>query len=386
MKTILIIEDDLNILNAYSLFLKKRGFRVLKAKNCYEGLDALLNEHVDLIISDINLPEKSGLILVKQIRRILKYKHIPIIILSGYCTKQNVFRGVELGIDAFLTKPCTKDKLYSTVDSVLGSTKSLKNEVKESRKSGKHGIDPSNRKTILLTYDDAKVTDHLCEYLSERFNKILIDTKPDSIFEVLKSHEIDLLIIGITDSRDEFFKTLFRRYEKNYFLEIPTILITENKYEIEMYASCFDFKVDKILSKPYKYDILLRSIIHVTEPRYIRKKWEACIKFLEKKIKENKHNESEVVQKLRKKIILLESENLEIYSSRALEKNDKFRITGENHNKIKSLASDITAANKKYLHERQNIINSIKSIQSKLKSLLMNSYSEKILTSESIYN
>ena len=114
MKTILLIDDEINLLNVYSLMLEKKGYRVLKASDGNEGLKVILSEDVDLVISDICMPKKNGLVVIKQIRKILKYRNIPIIILSAGGTKKNVFRGIELGVDAFLAKPCKKEALYQT--------------------------------------------------------------------------------------------------------------------------------------------------------------------------------------------------------------------------------------------------------------------------------
>jgi DNA-binding response OmpR family regulator len=127
MKTILLIDDEINLLNAYSLMLEKKGFRVLKAINGNEGLKIMLSEDIDLVVSDIYMPQKNGLVVIKQIRRILKYRNIPIIILSAGGTKKNVYTSIGLGINAFLIKPCLMEKLYQTVEEVLSSRNNFKN-------------------------------------------------------------------------------------------------------------------------------------------------------------------------------------------------------------------------------------------------------------------
>ena len=152
MKSILYIDDEPNILEAYALMLEHNGYTVFKAQDGNEGLKIMLSEEIDLVLSDINMPKKNGLTLIKQIRRILRYRNVPVVILSAVGTKHNVFKGVELGVDSFLTKPCDKERLLTTIENALCSENRIRSaSVLKKRSSHSAGGTPGHAK-ILLSY------------------------------------------------------------------------------------------------------------------------------------------------------------------------------------------------------------------------------------------
>ena len=366
METILLIDDEPNILNVYSLMLEKKGYRILKAHDGNAGLNALLSEDVDLIISDIYMPQKNGLVLIKQIRRILKYRNIPIIILSAVGTKENVFRGIELSVDAFLAKPCTKEKLYETVEKLL---KLNGKAFYENGKGDNKSWQPEKEISIMLVYKNARVTDNLYEFLSERFSKVFIEEDTKDVKAMMSKENIDLLVIEVSDSQDENFKFLFHRYDKIMNIEVPTIIITDSKKDLEPLFDCFEFKVDRIINKPFKYEDLTKSIFQVTETGYLRRKMENSTRILKKRIKENTENESKHVNTLRNEITQLKSENAKLISNKDIFKDKKFQIINANNEKINDITKKISRINKKFLNERQNIIEAVRNVNAKLKSL-----------------
>ncbi|BAI79597.1 conserved hypothetical protein [Deferribacter desulfuricans SSM1] len=82
MKKILIIDDDPYIRNFYKEFLEENGFVVIEAENGLEGMKIFREESPNLILLDINMPEKSGLDILKEIKK--KNEKIPVFLLTAH--------------------------------------------------------------------------------------------------------------------------------------------------------------------------------------------------------------------------------------------------------------------------------------------------------------
>ena len=113
---LLYIEDDIDTADELKLILKILKIDTLHAKNYSEALEIYKNNKFDFIISDIELPGKSGLEFLKEIR--LVNKTIPIIITSAYSDTDYMLESIELGILRYLIKPITIDDLKNAVKKV----------------------------------------------------------------------------------------------------------------------------------------------------------------------------------------------------------------------------------------------------------------------------
>ncbi len=118
--SILIVED--NPINALVLenFLAKGGYNTTVAKNAQEALACLPQiKDLQLIITDLSMPEMGGLELITHLRRTPAMKGLPVIIVTGYANASTVSRAKELACAAFLVKPIDKIQLLNRVESLL---------------------------------------------------------------------------------------------------------------------------------------------------------------------------------------------------------------------------------------------------------------------------
>lgn len=104
MKKILIIEDDKFLANAYRIKFNEKGFEVYIAKDGNEGEDYLNKIIPDIILLDLVLPGKDGFILLEEIKRNNKWKHIPIIVASNLGQEEDVQAAYKLGAEKYLLK------------------------------------------------------------------------------------------------------------------------------------------------------------------------------------------------------------------------------------------------------------------------------------------
>lgn len=107
---ILIVDDDKLMLKAISHNLKTNGYETALAQNGFEALSIVLKEKIDLIISDIMMPNISGLELVNLLKQFY-YNNIPIIMISSLDPREVVVCSLGLNISDFISKPIDFKKL-----------------------------------------------------------------------------------------------------------------------------------------------------------------------------------------------------------------------------------------------------------------------------------
>ncbi len=120
--TVLVVDDSPTIVKFVSFSLKNSGFDVLTAS---DGMDAIekISSHtkpIDLVITDLNMPNVDGYELIATLRRNSKYREIPIIILSSEEEEEDKQRGIEVGASSYLVKPFKSTILLREISKYLG--------------------------------------------------------------------------------------------------------------------------------------------------------------------------------------------------------------------------------------------------------------------------
>jgi len=118
-KKILIVEDDESIRDGIVQHLQIDNFFVVQAKNGVEALKSLEHFSPDLILSDINMPQKDGIELYQDIRKNPKWVTIPFLFLTSDNSPQSIRLGRELGVEDYLTKPINHRDLVNTINARL---------------------------------------------------------------------------------------------------------------------------------------------------------------------------------------------------------------------------------------------------------------------------
>lgn len=116
--TLLLVEDNEELL-ALMTRLLKHDYNVLTAMNGREALTILDNEEVDLIVSDIMMPEMDGIELTRTLKSSIETSHIPIILLTAKRAEEDRTQAYEVGADAYITKPFHLSVLYARIRNLL---------------------------------------------------------------------------------------------------------------------------------------------------------------------------------------------------------------------------------------------------------------------------
>lgn len=120
MTTILLVDDNADILTLLQMILKQQGYQVIAGRNGQEGMRLLERSEPkpDLIISNYYMPLVNGMAFLEQVRKDPKYQHIPFIMLSAASGTQWQQQATDLGANGFLPKPFKIDLLKSTIAAI----------------------------------------------------------------------------------------------------------------------------------------------------------------------------------------------------------------------------------------------------------------------------
>ncbi len=120
-KKILITEDSPTMRSLIVSTVQAMGdFQVVEAANGFEALRILPREKIDLVITDINMPDINGLELVSFIKKNEQYRRIPLFIISTEGSERDREKGMALGADAYLVKPFSPEELQKLIRRFLG--------------------------------------------------------------------------------------------------------------------------------------------------------------------------------------------------------------------------------------------------------------------------
>ncbi len=139
-KTILVVDDDPHILEVLEARLSSAGYGVIKAGNAQTALDSLQKQTVDMMVSDIKMPDMNGFHLLSRARFL--YPGLPVILLTAYGSIPDAVKAVKSGAVEYLTKPFQGKELMEKVASILESP--MGREISSSRtKSPYQGKNPA---------------------------------------------------------------------------------------------------------------------------------------------------------------------------------------------------------------------------------------------------
>lgn len=120
LPAILLVDDEEEILEFLERILKDK-YSIFKAENGQDALKILSVESIQLIVSDVMMPEMNGFELCKLIKSNFEHSHIPVILLTAKNTIQSKVEGLELGADAYIEKPFSKEHLQAQIASLIAN-------------------------------------------------------------------------------------------------------------------------------------------------------------------------------------------------------------------------------------------------------------------------
>lgn len=216
-KTILVVDDEKQIVEVLSAYLKKEGYSVITAYDGRTALDTALSESPDLILLDLMLPEINGFEICRLVRNT---SPIPIIMLTARDDETDKILCLEVGADDYITKPFSPREVLARVRAVLRrSTGEVQNQDQERIKIGELEIDLAKHEVkkaglaIQLTPTEFKILEAMAKSPGRVFTRLqLIDYVQGYSFE------------GYERTVDAHIKNLRQKIEDNP--KSPTYVVT----------------------------------------------------------------------------------------------------------------------------------------------------------------
>ncbi len=134
-KTIMVVDDDPDIVALVKTTLEKNGYGVQTAGNGLEVFSRLEEQNPDLIILDIMMPHMGGMAVLKRLKGTAETSSIPVIMLTAKAQYEDMIKGYELGADYYITKPFTNAHLINVTNFLLSKDKNTQTKPKGASKA-----------------------------------------------------------------------------------------------------------------------------------------------------------------------------------------------------------------------------------------------------------
>lgn len=119
-KRIMVVDDSETVRQVLQLTLENAGFEVVEAEDGVDALAKLSDAQIDMLITDLNMPNMDGLELIKKVRETGTHRFTPIVMLTTESSEQKKLAGREAGASGWIVKPFKPEQLLKIVKMVLG--------------------------------------------------------------------------------------------------------------------------------------------------------------------------------------------------------------------------------------------------------------------------
>ena len=127
LPNILVVEDEVRLARTIELYLGQRGYVVRTASHGMEALERIAEARPDLIVADIMMPVMDGYVLCRRLRTDPRTCTIPFLFLTATDDDRDRIRGLRMGADDYLAKPCDLGDLHARVEALLARVEAVKN-------------------------------------------------------------------------------------------------------------------------------------------------------------------------------------------------------------------------------------------------------------------
>lgn len=252
--TILYVEDDDILRVQYEEFFQRRCSILLTARDGQEAIEVFDNHHIDLIITDIRMPNVDGIKLIKYIRT--KNKDVQIIVTSAFNDSEYLLKTINEGVSRYILKPFNRNSLKETLDDAINHINTKKENILQKRKLDLI-IDNISSSIFLVDYNMKIVKTNLAAKQDFKINELdeisILDVikcndcqfkniLTKEIFDDKKIEDIELNISNLINQEMVVKLSCFLLEEENLILITIKNVTTLVKYEnlIKKYVQTID--------------------------------------------------------------------------------------------------------------------------------------------------
>lgn len=118
-KNILVVDDSASVRQIVSMTLNANGYNTILAEDGVDGLAKLKANSIDLIISDVNMPNKDGIAFISEVKTMPEHAYTPVLMLTTESQDDMKEKGKAIGVKAWLVKPFRPDVIISALKKLL---------------------------------------------------------------------------------------------------------------------------------------------------------------------------------------------------------------------------------------------------------------------------
>ena len=236
--TILIVDDDTEIIN-YMRVLFSRDYRLITCLDADTALEEMRAAEPNLVLSDVAMPGKDGYELCQEIKQDIQLCHIPVILVTAKITADNQVEGLNVGADAYVTKPFEPAVLSALIQSQLKNRERVRKLLTNVTTTEDEGVDNA------LSEQDKHFMEELYKLMEEELSNSELDVTRITKLLLISRTKLYYKIKGLTGETPSNF---FRTYKLNRAAE----LLKSGKYTVSEIADKCGFSTQSHFSVVFK--------------------------------------------------------------------------------------------------------------------------------------
>ena len=236
--TILVVDDEPDIIN-YMRVLLSKDYRLITCLDADSALQRLRKEEPNIVLSDVAMPGKDGYELCREIKQDIQLSHIPVILVTAKITSENQVEGLNVGADAYVTKPFDPTVLSALIQSQLKNRERVRNILSRSTSASEQEMGE-----VLSEYDQ-KFMDELYNLMEEELSNTELNINRITELLYMSRTKLYYKIKGLTGETPSAF---FRTYKLNRAAE----LLKSGKYSVSEIVDKTGFSTQSHFSSVFK--------------------------------------------------------------------------------------------------------------------------------------
>ena len=236
--TILVVDDDTEIIN-YMRLLFSQDYRLITCLDADTALEEMRAEEPNIVLSDVAMPGKDGYELCQEIKQDIQLSHIPVILVTAKVTPENQVEGLNVGADAYVTKPFEPAVLSALIKSQLKNRERVRKLLTKATTTDDEGVDN------VLSEQDKHFMEELYKLMEEELANSELDVTRITKMLYISRTKLYYKIKGLTGETPSNF---FRTYKLNRSAE----LLKEGRYTIAEISDKCGFSTQSHFSVVFK--------------------------------------------------------------------------------------------------------------------------------------
>lgn len=237
---VLVVDDDVEYLEVVKRYLSD-DYIAYTAQGGRAAIDFLMQQKVDLILLDVEMPILDGFHTLDAIRKMESGIAVPVIFVTGRHDRFTVLHSVQQGVDAYIVKPFEKDALIKKIQEVM------------------HYEDSSMDKEIILSVDDDMIFLKMLKQKLQKFYNVVTINSPKLALEYLSKHRPSLILL---DYQMPMYSgaSLLGMIRKNTATKDIPVIVLSGTLDKEALVECLEYQPQRIIDKTIESEELLETI------------------------------------------------------------------------------------------------------------------------------